>query len=106
MSKKQSSPTEKKARNNFMIKPFYTTQELKQLIGYRTSKGTKAVLLQLKIPCNNIGKKDIWYLSDIQTYNPEFFSSLCEAANLQGIIKTTSDSVSDDEIYTSSQFKS
>lgn len=106
MARKQTKPQEVTLRQEFAIKPFYTTTEIRNLIGYNGNQVTKAFLIRMNIPCNSAGgKKDIWYLSDIQTYSPDFFNSLCEASSLNSLVNKKPKILFDDEDYTSSQLK-
>jgi len=103
---KQKNPTVKKVREKMEIKPFYTTNELRIMIGYKTNHGARAFLQKLNIPCHVVGKWTyIWFLSDIQNHSPELFASLCEAANLKELISKQEIEVEDPEQYTSNQFK-
>lgn len=103
---KQKNKFEDRVRQNFAIKPFYTSDELRRLIGYKTNHAARAFLQKLNIPCHVVGRKYIWYLSDIQTYCPELFSSLCEAANLKSLLaeQPVLDTV-DEEVFSQNQFK-
>lgn len=88
---RQKKPAYIKLRERFNIKPFYTTAELKTIIGYKTHEGATRFLEKLHIPKNLVGKVNIWYLSDIQTYAPELFSSILECANLLALRKEVED---------------
>lgn len=101
MKNKQNKPTESKAREFGIIYPFYTTEEIRRLIGYKSQYGARSFLIKLGIPFHMIGKKYIYYLSDIQTQAPELFASILEANNLNALISRPID----EETFITEQFK-
>jgi hypothetical protein len=102
---KQKNPVENNLRKNFPIKPFYTTSELKCIVGYNTNRGTISFLKKLNIPYKLLGRNHYWFLSDIQTHSPELFSSICECANLTSLIQTQPIMEVDEDFYSTQQFK-
>lgn len=103
MSKQTNTPKDN-LRKDFSIKPFYTTSELRSIIKYKTNHGTKNFLLRLNVPCKIIGKNHYWFLSDIQTFSPTLFASICESSNMNNIIAKQPAFEVDDEFYTANQF--
>ena len=74
------------AKSTFVIRPFYTSPQLMKLIHYKTAQGTQSLLESLNIPCHLIGRKRIYFLSDISLYCPALYSSILEAANLSNML--------------------
>ncbi len=98
--------TKIKSSSIFPIKPFYTTSDLKVLIKYKTNDGCRNFLNRLNIPKKLLGKTYYYFLSDIQTYCPELFASICEAANLTNLmIQPDVSFETDEEQYSVQQFR-
>ena len=82
----KSVSNKSKKKDKFVIRPFYTTEQLRKIIKYKTNQGTQGLLAGLNIPCYLIGRKRIYFLSDIQTYCAALYTSILEAANLNSIL--------------------
>ena len=68
-----------------MVLPFYSITQLSEIFGM-TRLGTRNLLERMNLPHHFIGNKIIFYLSDIQTHQPELFSSILEANQLNALI--------------------
>jgi hypothetical protein len=91
--------------SDFVIKPVYTTTELKNLLGFKKSENTKKFLTKLNVPCQTTGKKDFWMLSDIKSYCPSLFDSILESVGLNSMIAKKPSMEVDEEFYSSLNFK-
>jgi hypothetical protein len=99
---KQKNPQKENLKKT-VIKPFYTTTELRIIIGYKSNHGTRYFLSNLGISYKVIGKNHYYFLSNIQEQCPELYLSICEASNLNEL-KQNSLTV-DDNFYNSNQFR-
>lgn len=101
---KQKNP--KKNPKNFPIKPFYTTNELRDLFGYKTNASARHFMMKLNVPVAIVGRHHYYYLSDIQTFAPALYSSICEASSLWQLKKEIDIDYNDenDKGYSAKQF--
>lgn len=68
------------------IKPFLSVPDIARMMNY-TSAGARKFLFKLNLPIHLVGCRYIVYLSDLQTFTPDFYASLLEANNLNYIIE-------------------
>jgi hypothetical protein len=67
---------------NKPVRPFYTVSQLMKMMHYKSKQGCANALASLNIPHSLIGRKKVYFLSDIQTYCPPLFNSITEANQL------------------------
>lgn len=72
------------------IRPFYTVPNIAKIMGY-TSAGARKFLFRMNLPIHLIGKRYVVFLTDLQLYCPEFYSSILESNNLNDIIDKNSE---------------
>ncbi len=85
------------------IKPFYTVTDFAKIFGM-SRLGTRNMLYRMKLPFVYVGRRIIFYLSDVRDNNPNLFSSILEANQLNEIIKEQED-LSDQEASNKSNFE-
>jgi hypothetical protein len=83
------------------IRPFYTVPQLAKMIGY-SSQGARKFLFKLNLPINLVGNRYIVYLTDLQSYTPQFYNSILEAQNLNSLINK--DIIEDNDVAMQEQF--
>ena len=91
---------EKNIKIKKMVYPFYTITQLSNIFGM-TRLGTRNLLMRMNLPYHYIGNKIIFYLSDIQTHQPELFSSILEANQLNKMLQDRSQEDLQDNDFTS-----
>jgi hypothetical protein len=91
-------------QNLRMVKPFYSVTDFSKMFGM-SRLGTRNMLYRLKLPYTYIGKRIIFYLSDIRDNNPALFASILEANHLNKLIAEQED-LSDGESNFQEQFSS
>ena len=92
---KKKTPKSKVKVAQEKVLPFYSITQLSQIFGM-TRLGTRNLLDRMNLPCHFVGNKIIYYLSDIQTHQPELFSSILEANHLNSMLQPNQDMLDDD----------
>lgn len=85
------------------FKPFYTVTDFAEIL-QMSRVGARKMLQRLNIPYTYIGRKVIYYISDLRDHSPTLFSSILEASQLNKILfrsnqdvdLTETDSISDE----------
>lgn len=97
--------TKKPENNKPFITPFLTITKLSKIFGM-TRLGTRNLLMRMNLPYHYVGNKIIFYLSDIQTHQPELFSSILEANQLNKMIQDNAkDELNDNDFNSKESFK-
>lgn len=81
---KEKKKRAKKVRQT-KVYPFYSVTQLSEIFGM-TRLGTRNMLDRMNLPAHFVGNKIIYYLSDLQTHQPELFSSILEANQLNSML--------------------
>ena len=87
-----------------IVKPMYSIPQLAKLIHY-SSQGARQFLFKLNLPIHLVGSRYIVYLTDLQTYTPELYNSILEAANINSI-NEQNEIIEDNESFMKEQFYS
>lgn len=85
------------------IKPFYCVTDFSKIFGL-SRLATRNMLYKMKLPYVYLGRKIIFYLSEIRDNNPALFASILEANHLNDIIAAQED-LSDQESCNKSNFE-
>ncbi len=85
------------------IKPFYRLREIAEAIGY-TLKGTRGFLKRVGVPMTKVSTYYIVYLTDLQTFAPQFQASLMEARQLKSLLAEP-ESEWDNDAHTGHEFR-
>jgi len=89
----------------FIIKPMYTTTELRKLLHFKSNVGAKRFLQRLHVPCETTGQKDFWMLSEIKNHCPSLFDSIVESVGLNDMLSKKPSMEIDEEFYNELHFK-
>lgn len=94
-----------KIRNVRHIKPFYVVSDFSEM--FEMSRlGTRKMLYRINLPFVYVGRRMIFYLSDIRTHSPALFASILEANQLNELIQLeTKEDLSDQEAFSKGQFE-
>ncbi len=96
----------KPRKNNVRhIKPFYVVADFSEM--FEMSRlGTRKMLYRIQLPFVYVGRRMIFYLSDIRTHSPALFASILEANQLNELIHQESqEDLGDQEEFTKGQFE-
>lgn len=104
-TEKQKNKSTKQKVAQDKVLPFYSITQLSLIFGM-TRLGTRNLLDRMNLPCHFVGNKIIYYLSDIQTHQPELFSSILEANQLNAMLgKPNPEPFQDTDFSSKEQFR-